>query len=93
MADYLASEVLDSVDEETRSFLLRTSVFDRFSAGACEAVLGMPVDRNYADRSPFVFTGTVKKVVFDINPHPSDEHEHELHEHTHQTLAGHAINA
>jgi arylsulfatase A-like enzyme len=54
---------------------------------------GMPVDRNYADRSPFVFTGTVKKVVFDINPHPSDEHEQELHEHTHQTLAGHAINA
>jgi len=41
VADYLASEVLDSVDEETRSFLLRTSVFDRFSAGACEAVLGM----------------------------------------------------
>jgi arylsulfatase A-like enzyme len=54
---------------------------------------GMPVDRDYADRSPFVFTGTVKKVVFDINPHPSDEHEQELHEHTHQTLAGHAINA
>ncbi len=31
---------------------------------------GMPVNRSYADKSPFTFTGTVKKVVFDINPHP-----------------------
>jgi hypothetical protein len=30
---------------------------------------GMPVDRSYADKSPFAFTGTVKKVVFDVNPH------------------------
>ena len=54
---------------------------------------GMPVDRSYADKSPFAFTGTVKKVVFDINPHPSDEHEQNLHEHAHQALAGHAITA
>ena len=54
---------------------------------------GMPVDRSYADKSPFAFTGTVKKVVFDVNPHPSAEHEQELHEHAHQALAGHAINA
>jgi arylsulfatase len=54
---------------------------------------GMPVDRSYADKSPFAFTGTVKKVVFDINPHPSGEHEQNLHEHAHQALAGHAITA
>ena len=54
---------------------------------------GLPVDRSYADRSPFAFTGTVKKVVFDVNPHLSDEHEQELHEHAQQALAGHAINA
>ena len=30
---------------------------------------GLPVDRDYADRSPFAFTGTIKKVVFDVNPH------------------------
>jgi arylsulfatase len=54
---------------------------------------GLPVDRNYADRSPFVFTGTVKKVVFDINPHLTEEHEQELHEHLEQALAGQAINA
>jgi hypothetical protein len=54
---------------------------------------GMPVDRSYADKSPFAFTGTVKKVVFDVAPHVDDEHEQELHEHAQQALAGHAINA
>jgi arylsulfatase len=54
---------------------------------------GMPVDRSYADKSPFAFTGTVKKVVFDVNPHLTGAHEEELHEHLHQALAGHAINA
>ena len=53
---------------------------------------GMPVDRSYADKSPFAFTGTVKKVVFDINPHLTED-EQELHEHAQQALAGHAINA
>jgi arylsulfatase A-like enzyme len=54
---------------------------------------GMPVDRSYADRSPFAFTGTVKKVVFDVDPHLTEAEEQELHEHIHQALAGHAINA
>jgi hypothetical protein len=54
---------------------------------------GMPVDRSYADRSPFAFTGTIKKVVFDINPHLNKDDEREVHEHAHQALAGHAINA
>jgi arylsulfatase A-like enzyme len=54
---------------------------------------GMPVDRSYADKSPFAFTGTVKKVVFDIAPHADDAHEQELHEHAQQALAAHAIHA
>ena len=54
---------------------------------------GMPVDRSYADKSPFAFTGTVKKVVFDIAPHAEDAHEQELHEHAQQALAAHAIHA
>jgi arylsulfatase A-like enzyme len=54
---------------------------------------GMPVDRSYADKSPFAFTGTIKRVVFDVNPHVSEEHERELHEQIHQALAAHAINA
>src|SRR6185295_9031178 len=32
VADYLAAEVLDGVDDGTRDFLLRASVFDRFNA-------------------------------------------------------------
>jgi len=54
---------------------------------------GMPVDRSYADKSPFAFTGTVKKVVFDVHPHSDQEHERDLHEHVHQALAAHAIQA
>ena len=54
---------------------------------------GAPVDRNYADKSPFAFTGTVKKVVFDVNPHLTDEHEDELDDHAQHALAAHAINA
>src|SRR5437868_8087471 len=34
---------------------------------------GMPVDRSYADKSPFAFTGQVKKVVFDVAPHLDDK--------------------
>src|SRR4029079_1531922 len=40
VAHYLASEVLETAEEETRTFLLKTSIFDRFSAEACDAVLG-----------------------------------------------------
>ena len=40
VADYLTSEVLDALEDETRSFLLRTSILDRFNAKLCDAVLG-----------------------------------------------------
>ena len=49
---------------------------------------GLVVDRNYADKAPFAFTGTVRKVVFDVAPHLDDEHEHALHEHASQ---GHTV--
>jgi arylsulfatase A-like enzyme len=54
---------------------------------------GMPVDREYADRSPFAFTGTVRKVVFDVNPHLTEAQEQELHEHAHWAHTAHAITA
>jgi hypothetical protein len=53
---------------------------------------GLPVDRSYADKSPFAFTGTLRKVIFDINPH-LDEDEQALHEHAHQSLAAHGMSA
>jgi hypothetical protein len=41
---------------------------------------GLPVDRAYKDRSPYPFTGTVKKVVFDRKPGTYQDEE-ALHHH------------
>jgi len=50
VADYLTSEVLETVDDETRNFLLKTAILDRFSAQSCDAVLGTgDSDRVLAD--------------------------------------------
>ena len=40
---------------------------------------GGVVDLAYDDRKPFAFTGTVKKVTFDIEPHLSDQDALDLH--------------
>ena len=40
---------------------------------------GLPVHRAYATKSPYPFTGTVKKVVFDLKPGSHDD-EKALHE-------------
>ncbi len=45
---------------------------------------GLVVDRSYADKAPFAFTGTIKQVVFDVAPHLDDTDEHALHEHATQ---------
>ena len=34
---------------------------------------GLVVDRDYADKAPYAFTGTVKKVVFDLKPLGHDD--------------------
>jgi arylsulfatase len=39
------------------------------------------VDLSYEDKAPYAFTGTVKKVVFDLKPSHA-EVEHDLHEHS-----------
>jgi LuxR family maltose regulon positive regulatory protein len=40
VAEYLGSEVLDALDGELRSFLMRSAVLGRFTAELCDAVLG-----------------------------------------------------
>ena len=40
VADYLGSEVLDALDEDMRSFLMRTAVLGRFTAELSDDVLG-----------------------------------------------------
>jgi arylsulfatase A-like enzyme len=52
---------------------------------------GGVVDLAYEDRKPFAFTGTVKKVVFDIKPHLSDKDELNLHAEAHRGSAAHSL--
>jgi arylsulfatase A-like enzyme len=54
---------------------------------------GLVVDKSYADKAPFRFTGEIKQVVFDIAPGMSDEDRQTLHEHASQALAAHGANA
>jgi arylsulfatase A-like enzyme/uncharacterized membrane protein len=42
---------------------------------------GLVVDKAYKDKAPYAFTGTVKKVTFDLKPETVDA-EKELHEHS-----------
>ena len=52
---------------------------------------GGVVDLAYEDRKPFAFTGTIKKVVFDIKPHLSDQDELDIHTAEQHGQAGHAL--
>ena len=54
---------------------------------------GGVVDLSYEDRKPFAFTGEIKKVVFDIKPHASDDDKHELHKNVHHGHTAHALTA
>ena len=54
---------------------------------------GGVVDLSYEDRKPFAFTGEIKKVFFDIEPHASDDDKHELHRNVHHGHAAHALTA
>ena len=54
---------------------------------------GGVVDLGYENRKPFAFTGTIKKVTFDVNPHPSAQQEHELHTTVHHGHTAHALTA
>jgi hypothetical protein len=54
---------------------------------------GLPVDRGYADQSPFAFTGTVKRLVFDVNPHLAREDRQAIHEHAQHAALAHGIGA
>ena len=49
------------------------------------------VDRAYADKAPFAFTGTIKKVTFDIKPHLSGNDAQALHESAHHGHVAHGI--
>ena len=52
---------------------------------------GGVVDRAYEDKKPFAFTGTVKKVVFDITPHLVDQDELDVHTAEQHGQVAHAL--
>jgi arylsulfatase len=52
---------------------------------------GGVVDLAYASKKPFAFTGTVKKVVFEITPHLVDEEELAVHTAEQHGQAAHAL--
>ena len=52
---------------------------------------GGVVDLAYEDRKPFAFTGTVKKVVFDIKPHATEEDELGMHAEAHRGSAANSL--
>jgi arylsulfatase len=54
---------------------------------------GLVVDRSYADKAPFAFTGEIKHVTFDVAPGLSDEDAQALNEHAAQALATHSASA
>ncbi len=49
---------------------------------------GLVVDLVYEDKAPYAFTGTVKKVIFDLQPAAPDD-EKALHEHAQMQAVGH----
>jgi arylsulfatase A-like enzyme len=52
---------------------------------------GGVVDLSYEHKKPFAFTGTIKKVVFDLKPHLSDEDEMAIHAAAHRGEAAHGL--
>lgn len=53
---------------------------------------GLVVDLAYEDRAPYAFTGTVRRVVFDLRP-AAHEDEHSLHEAVQQANVAHGAAA
>ena len=54
---------------------------------------GGVVDLAYEDRKPFPFTGTIKKVTFDLKPHLSGQDELDLHAAAHQGHTAQSLSA
>lgn len=53
---------------------------------------GLAVDRAYEDKAPYAFTGTVRRVVFDLKPVGLDD-EVALHQHASLNAVAHGAGA
>jgi arylsulfatase len=52
---------------------------------------GLPVDRGYAAKSPFRFTGRIDQVTFELHPHLTAEDEDTVQHVRHQGLVAHGL--
>ncbi|MGE5273371.1 MAG: sulfatase-like hydrolase/transferase [Verrucomicrobiota bacterium] len=52
---------------------------------------GLVVDRDYEDKAPYAFTGTLKHVVFDLKPATTHDAEKALHEHASINAVAHGV--
>ena len=83
-------------DQQIGEGRMEKTVFLRFSAYAGMDVgrdNGLVVDRAYAAKAPYAFTGTVKKVIFDLKPTASHEDEQALHQAAAHGATAHGISA
>ncbi len=83
-------------DQKIGEGRLERTVFLRFSAYAGMDIgrdNGIVVDRAYATKAPYAFTGTVKKVIFDLKPAARHEDEQALHEAAAHGATAHGISA
>ena len=72
-----------------QTVLLRFSAYAGLDIGRDN---GLPVDPAYSDKSPYPFTGTVKKVIFDLQPKPHDT-ARRLHRDLHHAAVAAGISA
>ena len=83
-------------DQQIGEGRMEKTVFLRFSAYAGMDVgrdNGLVVDRAYAAKAPYAFTGTVKKVIFDLKPTASHDDEQALHQAAAHGATAHGISA
>ena len=83
-------------DQQIGEGRLEKTVFFRFSGYSGMDIgrdNGIVVDRAYAAKAPYAFTGTVKKVIFDLKPAARHEDEQALHEAAAHGAAAHGISA
>jgi arylsulfatase len=52
---------------------------------------GLVVDLDYEDKAPYAFTGTLKRVVFDLKPAGTHDAEKVLHEHASIHAVAHGV--
>ena len=54
---------------------------------------GLVVDLDYEDKAPYIFTGAVKQVIFDLKPATVQDDDRALHQHASLHAVAHGISA